>query len=67
MIPEIKLQEGRIYYILQNCNKENKIQLVGEIFKLLGPILGIKFLQGEILGSHGGEYEDACLLGCCAV
>jgi hypothetical protein len=22
---------------------------------------------GEIAGSHGGEYEDGCLLGCCAV
>jgi hypothetical protein len=22
---------------------------------------------GEILGSHGGEYEDGCLLACCAV
>jgi hypothetical protein len=21
----------------------------------------------EISGSHGGEYEDGCLLGCCAV
>jgi hypothetical protein len=22
---------------------------------------------GEISGSDGGEYEDTCLLGCCAV
>jgi hypothetical protein len=22
---------------------------------------------GEISGSHGGEYEDGCLLGCCAL
>jgi hypothetical protein len=22
---------------------------------------------GEISGSYGGEYEDNCLLGCCAV
>jgi hypothetical protein len=22
---------------------------------------------GEISGSHGGEYEDGCLLGCFAV
>jgi hypothetical protein len=21
----------------------------------------------EISGSHGGDYEDGCLLGCCAV
>jgi hypothetical protein len=21
----------------------------------------------EISGSHGGEYEEGCLLGCCAV
>jgi hypothetical protein len=21
----------------------------------------------EVSGSHGGEYEDGCLLGCCAV
>jgi uncharacterized protein YkwD len=24
-------------------------------------------LHFEISGSHGGEYEDNCLLGCCAV
>jgi hypothetical protein len=24
-------------------------------------------ILGEISGSHGGEYEDDCLLGCCAV
>jgi hypothetical protein len=23
--------------------------------------------KDEILGSHGGEYEDDCLLGCCDV
>jgi hypothetical protein len=23
-------------------------------------------LKCEISGSHGGEYEDGCLLGCCA-
>jgi hypothetical protein len=23
--------------------------------------------HGEISGSHGGEYEDGCLLGCCSV
>jgi hypothetical protein len=23
--------------------------------------------EREILGSHGGEYEDGYLLGCCAV
>jgi hypothetical protein len=22
---------------------------------------------GEVSGSHGGEYEDGCLLECCAV
>jgi hypothetical protein len=22
---------------------------------------------GEISGSHGGKYEDDCLLGCCAM
>jgi hypothetical protein len=24
-------------------------------------------LLGDILGSHGDEYKDDCLLGCCAV
>jgi hypothetical protein len=24
-------------------------------------------LQGEISGSNGGDYDDGCLLGCCAV
>jgi hypothetical protein len=23
--------------------------------------------EREMLGPHGGEYEDGCLLGCCAV
>jgi hypothetical protein len=28
----------------------------------------LKFrVLGEISGFHGGEYEDGCLLGCCAV
>jgi hypothetical protein len=25
------------------------------------------FRQGDISGSHGDEYEDGCLLGCCAI
>jgi hypothetical protein len=25
------------------------------------------FVLGRISGSHGGEYEDGCLLGCSAV
>jgi hypothetical protein len=24
-------------------------------------------IEGEISGSHGGEYEDGCFLGSCAV
>jgi hypothetical protein len=24
-------------------------------------------VHGEISGSHGGEYEDDCLLGCCTL
>jgi hypothetical protein len=24
-------------------------------------------MSSEISGSHGGEYEDGCPLGCCAV
>jgi hypothetical protein len=32
-------------------------------FSLIQRIL----LVGDISGSHGGEYEDDCLLGCCAV
>jgi hypothetical protein len=34
----------------------------------LGSIPGksIQFLD-DILGSHGDEYEDGCLLGCCTV
>jgi hypothetical protein len=31
---------------------------------LLGTLI---WIFGEISGSHGGEYEDDCLLGCCAV
>jgi hypothetical protein len=29
--------------------------------------VSMKFDTGEILGSHGDEYKDGCLLGCCAV
>jgi hypothetical protein len=32
-----------------------------------GPSRTEKKTPGEISGSHGGEYEDDCLLGCCAV
>jgi hypothetical protein len=31
------------------------------------PEKSIDFYLYEILGSHVGEYEDGCLLGCCAV
>jgi hypothetical protein len=27
----------------------------------------LKCISSRISGSHGGEYEDGCLLGCCAV
>jgi hypothetical protein len=27
----------------------------------------IRIFIGEISGSRGGDYEDDCLLGCCAV
>jgi hypothetical protein len=30
-------------------------------------ILAAKADTGEISGSHGDEYEDGCLLECCAV
>jgi hypothetical protein len=30
-------------------------------------ILGVSIVLSDISGSHGGEYEDDCLLGCCAV
>jgi hypothetical protein len=28
---------------------------------------GHDYTIGEISGSHGGEYEDDCFLGCCAL
>jgi hypothetical protein len=27
----------------------------------------VQKMRGEILCSHGGDYEDGCLLGCCAM
>jgi hypothetical protein len=27
----------------------------------------VQCLDSEASGSHGGEYKDGCLLGCCAV
>jgi hypothetical protein len=32
-----------------------------------GRIAKRKYELAEIWGSHGGEYEDSCLLGCCAM
>jgi hypothetical protein len=29
--------------------------------------LNSQYLNTEISVSHGGEYEDGCLLGCCTV
>jgi hypothetical protein len=26
-----------------------------------------ELIAGQISGSHGGEYEDGCLLGCCTM
>jgi hypothetical protein len=34
--------------------------------RLLLPVL-VGHLLSDISGSHGGEYEDGCLLDCCAV
>jgi hypothetical protein len=31
------------------------------------PVIMTTNIFGEISGSHGGEYEYNCLLGCCAV
>jgi hypothetical protein len=36
-------------------------------FKVQNVSMLTGFNLGEILGSRGGEYEDDCLLGCCAV
>jgi hypothetical protein len=37
-----------------------------------GPTVRIYYMKNqinrcEISGSHGGEYEDGCLVGCCAM
>jgi hypothetical protein len=50
--------EGGDHGLLQG-NKYSGIQpeVLREIMKIVG----------EIWGSHGGKYEDGCLLGCSAV
>jgi hypothetical protein len=44
---------------------------VQPVFKVASSEFGCRVLNnyhvGEILGSHGGEYEDDCFLCCCAV
>jgi hypothetical protein len=51
-------------------------QTDGQADRQTGDLISLAFLfkesrliriPGEISGSHGGEYEDDCLLGCCAV
>jgi hypothetical protein len=42
------------------------LALVNTVMKLRVPLEGEEYL-GEISGSHGGEYEDGCLVRCCAV
>jgi hypothetical protein len=38
---------------------------VVNLFKhCLSDKLGIRILISRISGSHGGEYEDGCILGC---
>jgi hypothetical protein len=38
------------------------------LFKELAVVMGTsQFNPVEISGSHGNEYKDGCLLGCCAV
>jgi hypothetical protein len=37
------------------------------VYTVYATDLFICSFAGEISGSHGDEYEDGCLLGCCAV
>jgi hypothetical protein len=37
------------------------------IYEFGGHYLENNTLTGEISGSHGSEYDDGCLLGCCAM
>jgi hypothetical protein len=48
---------GTLYYGADN-NRCNPISL--------NSIILVMKTRGEISGSYGGEYEDDCLLGCCA-
>jgi hypothetical protein len=53
----------------QHCMKEPLI--CERLHCVLNLLLGLHSAQieqtCEILGSHGGEYDDGCLLGCCTV
>jgi hypothetical protein len=34
---------------------------------VISKLTDMKSKTGKILGSHGGDYDDGCLLGCCAM
>jgi hypothetical protein len=62
------------FYILENSAikllllQEGKEFWVHELFMETGTKIEYKQpFPGRISGSHGGEHEDGCLLGCCAV
>jgi hypothetical protein len=43
------------------------IMLFNELSQMLFRIASDGIVISEVSGSHGGEYEDDCVLGCCAV
>jgi hypothetical protein len=53
--------------IRQNLNKLNKSNKIEEYIHECGITFSDYLSFGEISGSHGGGYEDGCLLGCCSV
>jgi hypothetical protein len=61
--------ENKITALIWNGSKRPRkmFRIANNVFEISNPMY-LKFkIHCKISGSRGGEYEDGCLLGCCAV
>jgi hypothetical protein len=66
LYPIPRCSEG-LLWCPSNCNKWTLVPIRHAHSQRPPLMIDNVFHSCEILGSHGGEYEDDCLLGCCAV
>jgi hypothetical protein len=58
----------RLTMLLREYYKEQELERSKQVAKHTTELQTYKVTTwSEISGSHGSEYEDGCLLGCCAV